>query len=90
MEQLAKYKTLKQERMKNIENSLSNYSESIRAIGTLSAQSVKIGFTRYLEFLMSYNDAEKVQILNRVQKHFDAYQKNKRVDLNQWEQDIMF
>ncbi len=90
MEKLAQYKTRKEEHMTNIQGALSSYSDSIRQISTLSAQAVKKGFTRYLDFLMSRNDAEQVQVLNRVQKHFDIYQKNKRVDLEQWEQDILF
>ena len=90
MKKLTKYKMRRQEHMKNIENSLSNYSESIRAISTFSAQSVKKGFTRFLNFLMSHNDTEKIQILNRIQKHFDDYQKNKRVNLNEWKKDLVF
>jgi len=90
MDKLVQYKTRKQEHMTNIKGALSSYSDSIRQISTLSPQAAKKGFTRYLDFLMNRNDAEQVQVLNRVQKHFDVYQKNKRVDLKQWEQDILF
>ncbi len=90
MEKLAQYKTRKQEHINNIKGALSSYSDSIRQISTLSPAAVKKGFTRYLNFVMSRNDGEQVQVLNRVQKHFDEYQKNKRVDRTHWKEDILF
>ncbi|WP_415407899.1 formylglycine-generating enzyme family protein [Sulfurovum sp. CS9] len=90
IQKLEKYETRKKEHTTNIAGALSSYSDSIRQISTLSPQAVKKGFTSYLDFLMSRNDGEQVQVLNRVQKHFGAYQKNKRVNLKQWERDIMF
>ncbi len=90
MEKLAQYKTRKQEHVTNIEGALASYSDSIRQISTLSSEAVKKGFNRYLNFLLSRNDGEQVQVLNRVQKHFDEYQKNKRVNLKQWRSDITF
>jgi hypothetical protein len=90
MKKLAIYQNRKKQHIHNIKSSLSNYSDSIRAIGTLSSQASKNGFTRYLNFLMKQNDAEKVQILSRVQKHSEEYQKNKRVDIKQWEKDLSF
>jgi len=90
MKKLSIYQNRKKQHIINIKNSLSNYAESIREIGTLSSQASRNGFTRYLNFLMSQNDAEKVQILSRVQKHSEEYQKNKRVDIKQWEKDLKF
>ena len=90
MQKLEDYKARKKEHTINIAGALSSYSDSIRQLNTLSSQPVKKGFTRYLDFLMSHNDGEQVQVLNRVQKHFDEYQKNKRVNLKQWEKDILF
>ena len=90
MKKLAIYQSRKKQHIKNINNSLSNYSESIRAIGTLSLQASKKGFTRYLNFLKRHNDLEKEQILSRVQKHSEEYQNNKRTDIKQWEKDLRF
>lgn len=90
MEKLAVHQTRKEEHMTNIKNALSSYSDSIRQISTLSSESVKKGFSRYLDFLLSRNDGNQVQVLNRVQKHFNEYKKSKRVDLKQWEKDILF
>jgi len=90
MQKLEKYKRRKKEHMVNIENAFSGYSDSIRQISTLSPQAVKHGFTRHLDFLMSHNDAEQIKVLNRVQKHVDEYQKDKRVDSEQWKKDIVF
>jgi hypothetical protein len=80
----------KQEHLTNIRNALSSYTDSIRQINTLSQSAVQKGFKRYLEFLMSRKDTEQVQVLNRVQKHFKAYQKNKRVNLKRWKEDVLF
>ncbi len=90
MQKLENQKARKKERMSNITGALSSYSDSIRQISTLSPQAVKKGFTRYLNFLMSRNDGGQVQVLNRVQKHFDEYQKKKRVNPKQWKKDILF
>lgn len=90
MQKLQKYKTRKKEHIANIAGALSSYADSIRQISTLSPQAVKKGFTDYLDFLMRRNDGEQVQVLNRVQKHFDEYKKKKRVNLKQWEKDILF
>ncbi|MEA2048477.1 MAG: SUMF1/EgtB/PvdO family nonheme iron enzyme [Campylobacterota bacterium] len=90
MQKLIQYNTRKQEHVTNIENALTSYSDSIRQMNTLSYKSVKKGFTRYLDFLLSRNDGVQVQVLNRVRKHFDEYRKNKRVNIKQWEQDILF
>jgi hypothetical protein len=90
IQKLEQYKARKKEHISNIQNSLSSYSDSIRQIVTLSSSAVQKGFTRYLNFLMSHNDGEQVQVLKRVQKHFDEYQKNKRVNLKQWKNDIGF
>ena len=90
MQKLEQYKARKEEHISNIEGALSSYSDSIRQICTLSSKAVEKGFTRYLNFLMNRNDGAQVQVLNRVQKHFDEYQKNKRVNLKQWKSDITF
>ncbi len=87
---LAIYEKRKLEHIKNIETSLSNYSDSIREMSTLSSESVSKGLSRYLDFLMKYKDTEKVKILSQVKKHFKEYQKNKRVDSKKWEEDILF
>lgn len=84
------YETRKKEHITNISGTLSAYTDSIRQISTLSSQAVKEGFIRYLNFLMNYNDAEQVKVLNIVQKHLDEYQKNKRANSKQWEKDINF
>ncbi|WP_296824538.1 SUMF1/EgtB/PvdO family nonheme iron enzyme [Sulfurovum sp.] len=90
MEKLAKYQARKQEHMTSIKNALSSYSDSIRQINTLSSESVKKAFPKYLNFLLQHNNAEQVQLLNRIRKHFDEYQKNKRVNLKKWEKDLLF
>jgi len=90
MQKLALYQTRKEEHITNIKNALSSYSDSIRQIDTLSLESVKKGFRRYLDFLLSRNDGDQVQVLNRVRKHFEEYQKNKRVNFKHWKQDILF
>ena len=87
---ISAYKDRKKQILMNSENAFSSYSDSVRQISTLSPQAVKKGFTRYLDFLMSRNDEEQVQVLNRVQKHFDEYQKNKRVNAKQWKKDLVF
>ena len=84
------YKKRKEERMINIKNALSNYSESIRQLGTLSLKALKKGFVRYLNFLMKNRDTTQVHILNKVQKHLQEYQQNKRVNLQEWKKDIVF
>lgn len=84
------YEIRKKEHLTNISMAISTYSDSIRQISTLSPDAVKKGFTRYLNFLMDRNDGEQVQVLTRVQKHFNEFQKNKRVNLKQWESDINF
>ena len=89
MDKLAQYKARKVEHMTNIKNSLSNYSESIRQISTLSKEAVKIGFKRYLNHLLSKNLTGQIKLLSIEEKHFDDYEKNKRVDLKQWERDIV-
>ena len=90
IQKLTQYKKRKKERMLNIEGALTNYSESMRQLGTLSSSAVEKGFVRYLDFLMKHNDTEQVQVLNRVQKHFIEYQKKKRVNLKEWKKDINF
>jgi len=90
IEKITQYKNRKEEHLINIKNALTNYSESIRQLETLSPQAVEKGFTRYLDFLMLHKDTEQVQVLNRVQKHFKQYRKNKRVNLPQWKKDITF
>lgn len=90
LEKLALYKNRKKEHMTNIENALTSYSASVRQMNTLSSQAMEKGFKRYLDFLLSRNDGNQVQVLNRVRKHYDIYQKNKRVDIEQWKQDILF
>ena len=90
IQKLTQYKKRKKERMLNIEGALTNYSESMRQLGTLSSSAVEKGFVRYLYFLMKHNDTEQVQVLNRVQKHFIEYQKKKRVNLKEWKKDINF
>ena len=90
MEKLTQYQTRKHEHMTNIKNTLSSYSDSIQQISTLSSQSVKKGFVRYLNFLMSRNDGEQIQILNKLQKHVEEYQKNRQVNLEKWKKEIIF
>jgi len=89
MQKLEKYKTRKKELMDNIEYALSSYSDSIQQIGTLSSQAVKYGFTRNLDFLKIRNDEEQIQVLKRVKKHVEEYQKNKRINAEQWKKDII-
>jgi len=89
MDTLAKLKARKIEHMTNIKNSLSNYSESIRQISTLSKEAVKIGFKRYLNHLLSKNLAGQIKLLGIEEKHYDDYEKKKRVDLKQWKEDII-
>jgi len=36
------------------------------------------------------DSVDAIDIIMTVQKHFDAYRKKKRVDLKQWEKDILF
>jgi uncharacterized protein YjgD (DUF1641 family) len=90
MRKLAQYKVRKEEHLANIKNAFSSYSDSIRQMNTLSLEAVNKGFKRYLDFLLSRNDGEQVQVLNRVKKHFDEYQKKQRVNLEKWEKDILF
>ena len=90
MKKLLLYKTRKKEHIDNIKGALASYSDSIRQLNTLSLKAVKKGFSRYLNFLLSRNDGSQVQVLNRVRKHFNIYQKSKRVNLKKWEQDISF
>ena len=89
MEKLAQYRARKIEHMTNIKNSLSNYSESIRQISTLSKAAVKVGFKRYLNHLLSKNLSGQIKLLSIEEKHYDNYEKNKRVDVKQWERDIV-
>lgn len=90
MKKVEVYIKRKNEYLINIEGAITSYSDSIRQISTLSKEAVQKGFTDYLEFLMSKNDAKQVQVLNRVKKHFDEYRKNKRVNLEQWKKDLAF
>lgn len=89
-ERLSQYMERRQELEANIKNALSSYSDSMRQISTLSSESVKKGFTRYLNLLLSHKDGEQVKVLNRVKKHVVEYQKNKRVNQKQWKDDILF
>lgn len=88
MQKLEKYQTRKREHMSNIKNAFFSYFDAIQQICALSSQSVKHGLTRNLDFLMSRNDEEQIQVLNRVQKHVEEYQKNKRVNAKQWKKDL--
>jgi hypothetical protein len=88
-EELERWETRKKELTANIKNALSSYSDSIRQISTISPKAVQKGFADYLDFLMSRNNADQVQILNKVQRHLEEYQKNKRVNPEQWKKDFL-
>lgn len=89
LKKIETYKARKNEHLTNITISLSTYSDSIRQLSTKPHMIIEKGFNRYLNFLTEHNDGEQVQILNRVKKHYDEFQKNKRVNQDKWKADIM-
>jgi len=89
LQKVETYKERKKEHLINITTALSTYSDSIRQMSTKPLKIVEKGFKRYMSFLTEHNDGEQVQILNRVKKHYDEFQKTTRVDQDAWKTDIM-
>lgn len=89
MPKVERYEKRKEERRSNIKQTFTNYTDSIRKISDFSPEAVRQGFAEYLDFLLLANDAEQVRLINKMQKHVDEYQKNKRVNPKEWEDDIL-
>ncbi|WP_448873985.1 formylglycine-generating enzyme family protein [Desulfobulbus propionicus] len=80
----AKYKEREAEILQNIDQAMSSYTESIRQLGTVSAQAIQEGFDRYSQFLVKRNAGQQSQLLELVRKQTEEYLKVKRTDDELW------
>lgn len=88
-EVLEKYKNREEEIHQNIEQTMSAYTESIRQLGTSSADAIEDGFSRYVDFLMAREAGEQVAQLIRVRHHIDLYLKEKRTNETVWKTELI-
>jgi formylglycine-generating enzyme required for sulfatase activity len=84
-----KLKLRKAELEQNIEKALTSYSDSFRQLATIAPDAIEKGFEKYINFLLEHNAPDQLRVLKTVQKHFDAYRKDKRADKDNWKQDFM-
>lgn len=84
-----KLKLRKAELEQNIENALASYSDSFRRLATIAPEAIKKGFEKYINFLVEHNAPDQLRVLKTVQEHFATFNKDKRADKDNWEQDFI-
>ncbi len=73
----------------NIDQALSSYSESIRQLGGTGNTAFADAVRRYRQFLAGRKAGTQARLLVTVQKHARQYMQSKRVDADQWRQDLL-
>ncbi len=89
IKRLKGYQARETEIRKNIAQSMSSYTESIRQLGTAGNDAISDGFSRYAIFLKKNEATPQLKLLDTVKRHADHYIKVKRTDNEKWKKELL-
>lgn len=88
-EVVKKYQTRENEILRNINQAMSSYTESIRQLGTAGKTAIDDAFDRYAQFLKKRQADQQIKLSGIVRGHADIYIKIKRTDDEKWKSELI-